>query len=79
MTPQNSPCPNCGYELAAEVDVGSGQKARMGSFSDTCPICNHEINPPKEPSSTRSGFRSATSPKKPAAKFKGGKKQKKKN
>ena len=50
-------CANCGYEFPPEVDTGAGQKARMGSFSGTCPICNREINPPEDP--TRPGFRPA--------------------
>jgi hypothetical protein len=50
-------CSNCGYEFPPEVDIGSGQKSRMGSFSSTCPICNRETDPPKDAPQAKPGFR----------------------
>ncbi len=61
MAAKSTICRNCGYELPPEVDIGSGQKARMGSFGATCPICNQEINQPEEGTKPRPGFRPETS------------------
>ncbi len=80
MTAKPTTCPKCGYEFPSEVDIGGGQKSRMGSFAETCPICNAEINPPSEQDQARPGFRPETKAprKKPEGQHSPGRKRKKK-